>query len=59
MKAQCSVCDASLTISENIEVSEIISCNECQNKLEVKSKNVELKTVQLMEAPKVEEDWGE
>lgn len=59
MTAQCLVCDATLSIDKNVEVSEIITCMECQNKLEVKAKDVELKTVQLIEAPKVEEDWGE
>ncbi len=59
MKAQCSICDAMLTLNDNVEVSEIVTCMECQNKLEVKAKDNESKTVQLMEAPKVEEDWGE
>lgn len=59
MTAQCLVCDATLSIDKNVEVAEIITCMECQNKLEVKTKDVELKTVQLIEAPKVEEDWGE
>lgn len=59
MTAQCLVCDATLSIDKNVEVAEIITCTECKNKLEVKAKDVELKTVQLIEAPKVEEDWGE
>lgn len=59
MTAQCLVCDATLSIDKDVEISEIITCMECQNNLEVKAKNIELNTVELMEAPKIEEDWGE
>ncbi|MBI2036517.1 lysine biosynthesis protein LysW [Candidatus Microgenomates bacterium] len=57
MQAQCPICDANITLSNNIEVAEIITCTECKNRLEVGSINQ--KDVVLKEAPKVEEDWGQ
>ena len=57
MHSKCPICDAQLNIDDTVEVAEIISCNDCKNKLEVISKTG--KIVNVKEAPKVEEDWGE
>ncbi len=57
MNVLCPICDAAVNLGENVEVSEIVSCSECKNKLEVTGKNAQ--NVMLKEAPKVEEDWGE
>lgn len=57
IKTNCPICDAQVTLPENIEESEIISCGECHTKLVVAK--IENKTATLQEAPKVEEDWGE
>ena len=54
---QCPICDAQVTLEESTQVSEIVACAECKNKLEVKGKNGS--TFQLSQAPQVEEDWGE
>lgn len=54
---KCPICGASITLSENIEESEIISCPECANRI-VAAKIVNSR-ITLEEAPKVEEDWGE
>lgn len=50
------MCDGEVQISQNTEEAELITCSFCNNKLEVKKEKGKFK---LMEAPKVEEDWGE
>lgn len=57
MKAICPVCDANITVNQDVEESEIITCSECQLRLVVSS--VEKNKVVLDKAPEVEEDWGE
>lgn len=57
MTAICPICEATIEVTDSIEMSEIITCSDCQNKLEVK--NIQEKNITLVEAPKVEEDWGE
>lgn len=57
MQTQCPICDATIIVDQNTEVAEIIACNECKNKLEVTEKNGD--KINLKEAPKVEEDWGQ
>lgn len=59
MQGQCPVCDADLKVPENTEVSEVISCTDCQNALEVMEVDKGRKIIKVKEAPKVEEDWGE
>ena len=56
-KAICKICGATLTISENVEISEIITCNECHTRLVVQK--IETNRITVDEAPQVEEDWGE
>jgi len=55
--AICKVCGVTLTIPENVEVSEIITCNECRTRLVVQK--IETNRITVNEAPQVEEDWGE
>lgn len=52
----CPECDANLNIPEDATVGEIISCPDCGGDFEISKKgdNVELK-----QAEKVGEDWGE
>ncbi len=59
MHAQCPICDAEFEILGSTEVTEIISCHECQNKLEVASIHKDTNRAEVKEAPKIEEDWGE
>lgn len=59
MQGQCPVCDADLKVPENTEASEVISCTDCQNALEVMAVDKGKKVIKVKEAPKVEEDWGE
>lgn len=59
MHTQCPLCDATIEIPAASEIAEIIGCRECRNKLEVVSIQKESGQVQVKEAPKVEEDWGE
>jgi len=53
--AKCPKCDADLSLANDCEIGEIISCDECSAELEVKS----LDPIELDDAPKVQEDWGE
>lgn len=54
---ECPVCDAQLKIRNNIEETEIISCNDCQTRLVVKK--ISSKKIIFEQAPEIEEDWGE
>lgn len=53
----CKICGATLTVPENVEVSEIITCDECHSRLVVQK--IKENKIILDEAPQVEEDWGE
>lgn len=57
MKGICPICAGNIDIDHSVEITEIIICGECQNKLEVK--NINEKNITLVEAPKIEEDWGQ
>ena len=57
MQGTCPVCDAPITIPANTEVSEILTCGECQTRVVVQE--ITKTTVTLGQAPAVEEDWGE
>ena len=52
---KCPKCDADLELADDVEVGEIITCDECSAELEVKN----LEPVELDDAPEVQEDWGE
>ena len=52
---KCPKCDGDLTLADNTEVGEIITCDECSAELEVTN----LDPVTLVDAPEVQEDWGE
>ncbi|MFA4830908.1 MAG: lysine biosynthesis protein LysW [Patescibacteria group bacterium] len=51
----CPECDATITLAENTEANEIITCDDCGAELEVRGIN----PVALEIAPQEEEDWGE
>ncbi|GAP15750.1 lysine biosynthesis protein LysW [Longilinea arvoryzae] len=51
----CTECEAEITLTDNVEVGEIIVCPECGVDLEVTGLNPAV--VQL--APMEQEDWGE
>jgi lysine biosynthesis protein LysW len=57
LNGSCPICDGGVTLPNNTEVSEIIMCSDCNNRLVVKEINE--KQIALEEAPQVEEDWGE
>lgn len=57
LKTKCTICNGNINLPEDVEVSEIITCGQCQSKLAVKK--IEANKVILNEAPQVEEDWGE
>ncbi|RJR28406.1 lysine biosynthesis protein LysW [Candidatus Microgenomates bacterium] len=56
-QAACPICDGQVTIPENTEVSEILTCSECNNRVVVAA--IDGDQVTLEKAPEVEEDWGE
>jgi alpha-aminoadipate carrier protein LysW len=51
----CPVCDGTMTIGNDIVVSEIVRCSECGSELEVRG----LSPLEFAEAPMEEEDWGQ
>ncbi len=51
----CVECDASLELSENCLIGEVVRCRDCGAEMEVVSTD----PVKLELAPEVEEDWGE
>ncbi len=55
-KTVCPICDSLVRLPQSVENAELISCASCSNKLEVRKNGSK---IQLVEAPKVEEDWGE
>jgi lysine biosynthesis protein LysW len=57
LAANCPVCGTDLTLAEDIQVSELLSCPDCQTLLVVDM--VEDHTAALREAPAIEEDWGQ
>lgn len=53
--SECHICEASIEISPDIEVGELLMCPECGTEFEVTS----LEPFTLVEAPMEEEDWGQ
>lgn len=53
----CPICDGAVRLNDGVEVSEIISCDECKTRLVVEC--IENQAVTLIKAPDVEEDWGQ
>jgi len=56
-KTKCPVCDGQMSINNDVEESEILTCAGCENRVVVAS--IQGKKVSLEEAPEIEEDWGE
>lgn len=55
--AVCPICDGQVEIPEDTQETEILTCDECGNRVVVASINGD--EVELEEAPEIEEDWGE
>ncbi len=55
MTPDCPICEASIEVTEDTVVGELLMCDECGTELEITS----LDPVEVQEAPEVEEDWGE
>jgi len=56
MNGQCPLCSQLLEVN-NPEINELISCSSCNQKLIVKE--IKNKKIIFIEAPQIEEDWGE
>ncbi len=57
LNGTCPICEANLRVNEDVEISEILSCPDCNTLLVVEAK--EDHTITLKKAPEIEEDWGE
>jgi len=57
LSATCPVCGTDLILKEDIQVSELLSCPDCQTLLVVDF--IEDHSAALREAPAIEEDWGQ
>lgn len=57
MSADCTVCDAHMQLAVDLCESEVVTCGECKSNLVVDK--IVGSTVNLSQAPAVEEDWGE
>jgi lysine biosynthesis protein LysW len=52
---KCPVCDFTIASNPDLEISELITCEDCGVSLEIKNLN----PLELVEAPTAGEDWGE
>jgi len=57
MNGTCPICDGTIPIQKGTEVTEILSCPECQTRVVVSQ--IDGTKVTLTQAPAVEEDWGQ
>ena len=57
LSGSCPICDALITLDEEVEETEILSCQDCQSVLVVDE--VQNTRIILNQAPQIEEDWGE
>ena len=52
---ECPVCTAEISIADDAMAGEVIVCDDCGAELEI----INLKPIELAEAPTAEEDWGQ
>lgn len=57
LSGTCPICDALVIPEEEVEESEILSCPDCHSLLVVDL--IKTNTFHLIQAPQIEEDWGE
>lgn len=57
IKGLCPICETTLEIKDGTQVSEIVSCPECQSLLVVD--DIQENQARLNQAPQIEEDWGQ
>ncbi len=55
-KNLCPSCDEQINLSKDVTDAEVISCASCGSKYEVK---IDKGQINLVDAPQVEEDWGQ
>ena len=53
--SQCPVCDADISVGDDLVVGELLECDDCGSELEIVSVN----PLEIKEAPEAEEDWGQ
>ncbi len=52
---RCEVCDADIVFEEDIEINELIDCDDCTTEFEI----ISLNPLTIQEAPMESEDWGQ
>ncbi len=52
---ECPVCGAEVELASDAVVGELLSCDDCGMELEI----LNLKPIEIGEAPSAEEDWGQ
>lgn len=57
LNGACPICDTGLNLKEDVLISEILSCPDCNSLLVVDS--IEDHRLVLKQAPQLEEDWGQ
>lgn len=57
LKGICPVCEGELKANKDVQISEILSCPDCNSLLVVDY--IEDHTINLKKAPQIEEDWGQ
>jgi len=57
LNGTCPICEANLRVNEDVQISEILTCPDCNSLLVIES--IEDHTISLTKAPEIEEDWGE
>ena len=57
LQAICPMCDGNITLQEGVVEAERIMCPDCNNAVVVNK--ITNGRVELIEAPAVEEDWGQ
>jgi hypothetical protein len=57
LQSPCPICDTTILLPENTVESERLSCSDCNNFVVVGK--IENNQATLIEAPAVEEDWGQ
>lgn len=53
----CPICEADVESPEVVEEAEVMNCPDCQSMLVVDS--FQSQRIVLVQAPQIEEDWGE
>lgn len=57
LTGKCPICDAGVSVADDTQETEIITCTECESRIVVEK--IDGTKLSLEEAPVIEEDWGQ